>query len=628
MKSKNRPTAQPANPAGAPKKSEPARPPLTETWNQKLGHRPYRVLAGLIVLWIVVRIFLFSSVLGSPLYQMYRWQESDSNFFDTQARSLAAGDWLNRQPLHPYHGWHEEMANSYFSIHPDKLNDILVAHPGRDSKFQPGKALWDEWYGGNTYHQEPLYAYILAFLYVLTGNGAYWMLVLQGLLGIGSGVLLWLLARRYFDNTIALLTGLLYALCGIVLFQEVLLLRTTWAIFFALLTVWTWQRALDRGTTSAFLISGITMGFAFLLQSIFVLYLLGALVVYLVQERKTPRSFAQNGGLVLAGFLLVFAPVMLRNAAVSAPLFSTSSVGAITFVATNVQQTQAINRWQPELIQSAEIMGSTGGKFMPAAWAALQTQSIGSYLQLEWSKFKSLLNGQEWPNNENYAFYQNMVPVLNWTFLNFYWIAWMGVAGLMFAAYYRKKCVPLYLAIGVQVLIMLAFYVLGRLRAPLAVLLLPFSAYCLVECFLRFSQTTAREGLVKIGVVAACIFLLAFLPYRQRANMLDMSDYNVLYELTYYERIKTSAEAKRMQEAIDLHTEFLGYQPDFVNNLKPSQLLKTPAEASLVEYFANHHQIQSYLFEDSGNKGQAEKEMGKYQMLKRVVEHSQMNGGR
>lgn len=623
---KNKPKPAPKSKVGAtsPAKAAPALPraPLFERLDQWLGKRHYWVLGTLVLLWLAIRVSMFNTVANGPLYQMYKWPQSDNYFFDEWARTLAGGDWLNRQPLHPYHQWHDEFAGFYFKQHPDKLNQILNANPNRDSTFVAGKVLWNEWYGGNTFHQEPLYTYLLAALYAITGNGAYWMLALQCLLGILSGVLLWLTARRHFGDTVALLTGLLYLLCGIVLFQEGLLLRTAWSVFFAVLTLWAFDNALEKRTGKAFFFSGLTIGLACLLQSVFSLFLIGGLAFYWVQERKQPRLFARNAALAVAGCFLFFIPVILRNAVVGAPLFSSSSVGAVTFVASNVYQTNAVSRWAPEASKCAEIMGSTNGAFGPAAVAAIKTHpSAGSYVQLLWSKFQSVIHGLEWPNNENYYFYKDLVPALKVAFLNFFWMVWIGAAGILFALYYRKKYGSLYLAILLQVAVMLGFYVLGRFRTPLAALLLPFAAYGLVECF-RFAEANWKESLGKIAVAALCFYFLTFRFYTPGLTMLDPTDYNVFYELVYYDKIKNNAEAKQWGQSIAAHSEFLRCQPDFVREAKANQLLKSPFDIEIMDQFANHYQIHSFLYEDSGNKDMAAKMMARRNLMKQIVENS------
>lgn len=626
MKNKPKPSSKPKAKGSGP--SQPTsstarlRTPLFDNLEQWLIQRRYWVIGALLLLWLGIRIAVFSSVANGPLYQMYRWPESDNFFFDQWARSLSAGDWLNRQPLHPYHGWHDDFAKVYFKQHPDQLNRVLQANAGRDSAFVPGKALWNEWYGGNTYHQEPLYAYMLAALYTLTGNGVYWMMLLQLLAGLLSGLLLWQLARRYFGDTVALFTGLLYLFCGIILFQEVLILRTTWSVLFTLLTVWTFDRAVEKRTVAAFSIFGLSVGLAYLLQSTFSLFLLGALAIYYYRERKTPGLFARNAAVAVAGFALVFSPVILRNASVGAPLFSISSVGPVTFAVANVYGTNAISNWMPEASKSVEILGKTRDSFGSTVLETIQTHpSAGSYLQLVWAKFKCVITGTEWPNNENYYFYNALVLPLKLAFLDFYWIVWIACAGLLFAWYHRKKYASIYLAMLLQMAIMLGFYVLGRFRTPLVALLLPFAAYALLEC-LRYFQDRSRESMAKIGVAVLCFFLLTWSLYRPAASMLDSTDYNALYETAYYERIQKSADAGQLNEAIAMHHEFLNLQPDFVKNAKPNQRLQYPSHIEIMNLFANHHRVHSTLYENAGNKGKAAELMARHDLMKQIVEQS------
>ncbi len=584
-------------------------------------HR-FPVLGSLILFWMLIRLVMFNTVANGPLFEMYRWPASDNYFYDEWARELAAGDWLNRQSIHPYHGWHQEFADYYFKQHPEKLREIQSGNQSSDSTFIPGKVLWNEWYGGNTYHQEPLYAYVLAMLYALTGQGAYWMLLLQIFLGTVSGVLLWRIACRHFGDTVGLITGLLYLFCGIVLFQEMLLLRTSWIVFFVLATIYIFDNALIKGTKTAFFKSGLVIGLAFLLQSVFVLFLVGVLAIYWRQELKKATLFVQNAGMMLAGFLLIYAPLMLRNVTVGAPMFSISSVGAVTFVAANVQGTKTVETWMPDATKCAEIMGKTNGKFVAAAVETLGTHPrIGSYIALQWSKFRQVFNGLEWPNNENYYFYKQLVPALDIAFLNFYWIGWLGVAGLLFSMYYRRKHGVLYVAIGVQLLVLIGFYVLGRFRCPLAVLLLPFAAYALVECC-RVSSQKWQHTMLKVTVAALCFFVLTYSSYRPGSTHLDATDYKVFYDLNYFDRIKTSAESGQYAAAIAAHIEFLQCQPNIVKNIKPYQLPSNPMDIDILYLFAEHFQIQSYLYEDSGDKQLAANWMARHTVLKNMADNA------
>lgn len=602
------------NPSRLPEHSSVAK---LESW---LAQHQSRILIGLVLIWLAIRLSMFLTITQGPLFEMYRWPASDNYFFDEWARKLAAGDWLNRAPIHPYHDWHQAIADAFFKQHPEQLQQIMAANPGQDSTFVPGKVLWQNWYHGNTYHQEPLYAYVLAAFYAFSGQGVYGMMILQALLGIGSGVLLWLLTRRHFGHVVALVSGIFYFFCGIVLFQESLLLRTSWIVFFVLLTLFTFENALEKRTLKSFLHCGLSIGFAFMVQSTFLLFLLGALGIYGWKERRNKPVFARNAGGVMAGFMLIYTPVMLRNHLVGASLFSVSSVGAITFAASNLADTKTISTWMPDAPGCADILVQSGGDFLPTIAATISThRSAGSYFQLIWSKFTHVINGAEWPNNENYYFYKQLVPALDFAFINFYWIIGLGMAGIIWALYQRRSHTSLFLALAIQLSILLGFYVLGRFRCPLAVLLLPFAAYMLVEC-LRFSRFHWKESCSKIILTCLCIWMFSLRFYQPGISRLDATDYTVFYELNFFEKIKQNAEAGRYSEAIAAHKAFLDYQPDFVKNAHLHLHKIHPSDANLLYLFAEHYMIHSYLFEDSGNKSMAAQWRTKYETMKRLAD--------
>ena len=623
---KNRPaslTKHKANRSGTgPTVPVPERPgkapsPNVEVW--LAGHRR-QVIAALVLLWLAVRIFMLQTVASGPLYQMYKWPASDNYFFDEWARTLAGGDWLNRQPLHPYHRWHDEFATYYLDRHPEKKASIEFGTSNR--AIAPGEVLWNEWYGGNMYHQEPLYAYVMALFYALTGNGVFPMMLIQGLLGVLSGVLIWVLTRKYFGDLTALVAGLLYLFCGVILFQEALILRTAWSVFFALLTVWTLEKALESRKGAAYLVCGLCLGMAYLLQSVFSMYLLGALFLCFMQERTHPRIMARLAALLLLGFVAVNAPLVWRNAAVGAPLTSISSVGAITFTAGNVYGTKTISNWAPDAGKCAEIMGKTEGDFGAVVVETLGTHpSAASYGKLLWSKFRRVLDGLEWPNNENYYFYRQLVPALQWAFLDFYWIGWSGAAGIIFSLYYRKKTRTILLAMLVQLAVMLGFYVLGRFRTPLVALMIPFAAYALVECA-RWSRSGRMETVMKLAIAVLCFYFLSYSYRRHAVSMLDPTDYNVMYELAYYERIKNNADAGQWREAIACHEAFLQKQPEFVHTAKAGQILRDAQQINVLDFFADHYKMQSFLYTDSGNPALAAKYLARHDVLKRVAQNS------
>ena len=112
------------------------------------------VFCILILSWSLVRVCYYNSIVKSPLYSLYLSEASDNKFFDDWAKNLN-DDWLNVKPFHPYHSWHKEYADYYLQRHPEKLKEIQAGNVSKDSLFTPGKVLWNEWYHGSQYHQEP-----------------------------------------------------------------------------------------------------------------------------------------------------------------------------------------------------------------------------------------------------------------------------------------------------------------------------------------------------------------------------------------------------------------------------------------------------------------------------------------
>jgi hypothetical protein len=406
------------------------------------------------------------------------------------------------------------------------------------------------------------------------------------------------------------------------MFHEVVLLRTTWSVFFAVLTVWTLDRALDRPGLRAYFLCGLSIGLAYLLQSTFSLFLLGALALIAWRERRQLPVAGRYAAVLLSGFLLVFAPVVVRNAAVGAPLFSSSSVAATTFVVVNTYPNNPIRiGWFPEAPKHAGILGQTGGRFGPAAQAALATfPSVGAYLGHIWWKMTDVFNGVEVSTNEDYYFYREVVPAIRLAWLDFYWFGWLGVAGLLFCLWPRRRePAPAYLALAMQLAILLGFYVVGRFRTPMAALLLPFAAYAIVE-LLRPSPWRAR--LVKLGVAAVCFYLLSYVQYQRNLLAPGIAPYTTLYRQLYFDRVKDNALAGRFADAIAAHTEYMQYEPAFVHTVKPNVILTSSLHLDLAEHFARHYRIHGELLEDSGDRQGGARFLARAEELRSAAERT------
>ncbi|HTF57080.1 MAG TPA: glycosyltransferase family 39 protein, partial [Planctomycetota bacterium] len=192
---------------------EPPTPPgplqRAEAW---LAARRHGVVILLAAAAILFRVAYFIELNGGPCSAWHCWDQSDLHFFDQWGRQIAGGDWLSKGTLHPFHEWHGRVAKAYFESHPGEEERSRAM--GKD----PARALWNRWYGGRLFHQEPLYAYLVGITYGIFGPDPRWVYAWQMALGVLSILLAWVIARRQFGDLAAGVAGALAVLCGPVLF--------------------------------------------------------------------------------------------------------------------------------------------------------------------------------------------------------------------------------------------------------------------------------------------------------------------------------------------------------------------------------------------------------------------------
>ncbi|NQV01803.1 MAG: glycosyltransferase family 39 protein, partial [Bacteroidia bacterium] len=447
------------------------------------SHRLW-IITGIIFLSLLFRIIYFVQLNNTDLVNHHRWDESDMNFFDQWAKRIAQGDLLSDTAMHPIHSWTGQIADNYLKEHPEELQRFR-AEAGTDTLVNtPAKLLWDRWYGGKQFHQEPLYPYFVALIYKLSGNNVLWVFVVQLLFGILINLLVYLVARRYFSELVAVIAAFITIFFGPLLFNDMVLLRTTMTTLMAILVPYVIGTALLRKRFIWWLVAGFTGGVAVTLNAYFIIYMLGCLIILCFILRKQLRYlFIASVGLI-AGLLLAFSPLIIRNAQVGVPVMAFSSNGAIGFITMNNNTFQNFRGWYFDKSVTARIMGESDGNMMKAIVPTLKThESIGSYLGILWGKFHSVFSWYENPSNTNFFFYRECTGILYITFITFLLLSPFAIPGIILAIYKKINAWPLYMMILVLMVPLLAFMVLARYRIGLMPLLAPFAALTIVEIF-------------------------------------------------------------------------------------------------------------------------------------------------
>ena len=276
----------------------------------------------------------------------------------------------------------------------------------------------------------------------------------------------------------AVIAGLLAVGYGPMLYYETLLLRESTLVFATVAVMYFGVIASRRSSWLLWLAAGSVLGLALLLKTTLSLFVLAVLVGIVIQQRRFPRKGAAYCGAVLGGIAIAFSPAIYRNFSVGVSPLELSSVGTVTFVNANVADPdnhQFGFFWSPAL--TPEIMGQSNGRFFPALWLTLKTHhDADSVLSMLGDKFWWMCNWYENPNNANFYFYREMLPVLRWLPVSFFLVAPFSLIGLLLGAKHWARWWPIYAMTATNTAIMLGFYVNSRTRMPIVPELILFAA--------------------------------------------------------------------------------------------------------------------------------------------------------
>jgi 4-amino-4-deoxy-L-arabinose transferase-like glycosyltransferase len=303
-----------------------------------------RWLLAVFALAFVVRLLAVAYAHPDPRDGRY----DDSVWYDTTAQHLAAGDGYVFDPA----VW---KAPDGSRIYPD------------ENALSP-TALWP-----------PGYPLTLAVVYKLTGDSLNAARLLNVLLGAATAALVYLIARRLFDRTAAVIAGATVALLpSHVLFTTVLLSETLFGFLLALVLCATVYLLLDERPPRlpAVLVVGALTAFAGYVRGEFLAY--GAVLALLLLLRWRREALLPLAALA-AGAALVLVPWTVRNAAtMGEPIVGTTGAGRVMYQGHNPESDGGAS-----LIATTQLEAKYAG--MSRKDIELKSNREGSRLAREWA---------------------------------------------------------------------------------------------------------------------------------------------------------------------------------------------------------------------------------------------------
>ena len=584
-----------------------------------LQARRRKVTFALLALSLLVRAVYYAELSQGPCLWAHRWSESDNSFFDRWAKEVVAGDWLTNQALHPMVSWNYAIAKMYFTRHPEKIAELQPAGapPGDDAAI--ATALWNRWFGGKTFHQEPLYAYSIALTYRLLGENVRWVFAWQMILGVLTNLLLWDLTRRMFGETAGTLAGLMIVFFAPLYYLELTLVRTSLLTFLSIAMVYLADRALQRQSAATWLRTGVVFGIGILGQTTLGVFVAACLALLAWRHRQQPRTTLLFTAALMAGVLIGISPAVARNVVVGVPAFSLASNGAMTLVGgLDASSTPEMGGGGFNPRRMEQVMEESDARSLPVLKACLASHgSMWNFAGLLARKFAKYWQWYEEPDNQNFYYFRLYSRMLSWS-LTAWLLAPLMLVGLMLAAQRFDRCSMLYALAASGMVVALVASPVARYRAGYLAAMIPFAAFTVV----RTAEWARERNYLRAGAVAATV-VLAFLwtsrPLPAGRPEIRTADYLAPYYFYWIPEHTGAVQSGQPRIAAAVLADSLRHEPEEVRQMGPGRRARNPYEKELAQAYSQiHAQLAEDLFH-SGDPAGAAREARRGQELEEAA---------
>lgn len=399
---------------------------------------------------------------------------------------------------------------------------------------------------GQPFHFSPLYVFFLAAVFKIFGDGLNAVRVLQLLIGVGSCGLIFLIARRQFNRTAALVAVWLAALYVPFIHFETQLLSVTVTLFLMLAAIHLLLLADARARLILLLPSGLCLGLA-TLGSPTLLVMAAPAALWLGALRGTdPRRFPfittrdlAPVGLFVGSVLLGVLPATAWNYHATGQLVLVSSQGGINFYIGN--NPQAPGHFVVPAGMEDSLSGMNGGKPVAEAEAGrtLTAAEVSSHwfrksfrfirdepaaaARLFLRKCYLFANRYEVPLDLDQEAFKQYFPLLRWPLVSYGVVSLLGWIGLAISLREFRRHALLALMLGAHALSVVAFFVSDRYRMPAVPLLILFSAFAVSWVRDKHQSKQLVAPMVAGAVAAAFAGLIVFAPTRLRGSTASLS---------------------------------------------------------------------------------------------------------
>jgi tetratricopeptide (TPR) repeat protein len=400
------------------------------------------------------------------------------------------------------------------------------AYDERGLEIAGGKWLGDEVY----FHSSPIYPYILGLIFRLFGHryAAVWFV--QSLFGIGSCLLIFSIAGQLLGRPAGVVAGVIAALYVPFVFFDFEILMISIVIFFALLAIRMMMAFRAAPALWRALAAGGALGVSALGKPNVLLFVPFALLWLWWSFRgadcgraaDAPRRVWVGMALLLAGMIVVIAPMTISNYIVGGDFVLTSSNGGINFWIGNNDQADGTFLVQSDM--RADLFEGSKGAAERALGHPLRPSEVSSYWfgqgfrfirehprRAAWllgRKFLLFWNAYEIPNHYDINFFRTVSGTLRFDPFVFAWVIPLGFVGIYASRRSWRRLLLLYMFGGAYLLSLMPFFITSRYRLPVVPVMIMFSAYGATWLWDRLRSRERRGWLVPLAVLVVALVVV------------------------------------------------------------------------------------------------------------------------
>jgi tetratricopeptide (TPR) repeat protein len=413
---------------------------------------------------------------------------------------------------------------------PDPLSYYQLA-----SKLAAGQTVGDA-----ILFRAPLYPYLLAIYYWSFGQALFMPLLLQSVLGAFACVMVYVIARSYYANKIAVTAGLAAALCGSLIFFGGELLPFTLALTLNLIAIWLLTLYEESRKRSQLFVAGLLLGLSAAAHPAVLLFV--PIVVLWIHQRlsENRQEWIKQTMPFVIGVLIMLVPLAAHNVIAGGEAVVYETYGGANFGAGNNAQSDGGKPVLPgtlsELKPGIEVASTlasqqtgrkltateTGSYWLGQGFKYIFTQPL-SWLGLEMRKIAYLITGYEIPKDKQVYFFAKQSGVLRY-------LLWEKLIAFPFGVLLplalpalaagsplrrnKRQCVLIGYVFS-YVLIMLLFTVTSRYRAMLVPIITIWSAsgfWTLVQLYREGSYSRFYRWLAILMAALIVCNGIAYIP--------------------------------------------------------------------------------------------------------------------